>query len=48
MTLKKGVVYGAVLIALYIGVSNATGAGTLITDATSGTTSLVKTFQGRS
>lgn len=45
--MKKALAYGTVLIALYLGVTYATGAGTDINDATNGATSLVKAFQGR-
>jgi hypothetical protein len=45
--MKKGLFYGTVLIAIYLGVVNATGSGTIINDSTSGATSVVKAFQGR-
>lgn len=44
---KQSLKYGVALIALYIGVANATGAGTLISSGASGGAKLVKTFQGR-
>lgn len=44
---KKALTYGAGLIALYLGVYYATGAGNLIKTGAAGGVSLVKTFQGR-
>jgi hypothetical protein len=44
---RKALLYGAGLIALYLGVSYATGSGTLITGATNGATGVIKAFQGR-
>jgi len=44
---KKVILYGAGLIALYLVVVNATGAGTLIKDSTSGVGSVVSAFQGK-
>ncbi len=46
--MKKALVIGGSLIALYLGVTYATGSGTLITDSTNGATSVIKAFQGRS
>ena len=46
-TFRKGMGYGAGLIALYLGVYYASGAGTLITDGTNGGVGLIKAFQGR-
>jgi hypothetical protein len=45
--MKKALVIGGSLIALYLGVYYASGAGTLITDTTSGATGVIKAFQGR-
>lgn len=39
--------YGAALIALYIGVANATGFGSLIDKGSKGAIGLTRTFQGR-
>lgn len=39
--------YSAVLIALYLGVAHATGAGNLIKQAASGASQIDKTLQGR-
>jgi len=44
---KKALLYGAVLIGVYLAVSYGTNSGTLITDSTTGATNLVKAFQGR-
>jgi hypothetical protein len=44
---KKALLYGTILIAVYLGVTYATGAGTDITDATSGAASVITAFQGR-
>lgn len=44
----KSILKGSgVLIALYLGVKYATGAGTLISKGASGTSTVVRTFQGR-
>lgn len=45
--MRKALVIGGTLIAIYLGVAYATGAGTLINDSTSGATSVIKAFQGR-
>ncbi len=45
--MKKFLVIGGGLIALYILVANGTGSGTLIKDSTAGGTSVIKAFQGR-
>ena len=45
--MKKVLIYGGGLIALYLVTVRATGAGTLITDSTAGATNLVRAFQGR-
>lgn len=45
--MKKALLYGAVLIGVYLGVYYYTGAGTLITDTTSGATGVVTALQGR-
>lgn len=45
--MKKALTIGGGLIALYLGVYYATGAGTLITDSTTGATGVIKAFQGR-
>lgn len=45
--MRKALVYGAGLIAIYLVVSHATGAGRLLTSAGSAGSGLVKTFQGR-
>ena len=39
--------YTAVLIAMYLAVSHASGAGSLITNAAQGATNIDKTLQGR-
>lgn len=39
--------YSALLIALYLGVSHASGAGTLISKGAAGAVSIDKTLQGR-
>lgn len=39
--------YGAGLIALFLGVRYATGAGTLLRSGANGGSKLVRTFQGR-
>jgi hypothetical protein len=44
---RKFVFYAFGAIALYLVVTHATGAGTLITDTTSGGSRLVSAFQGR-
>lgn len=44
---RKMLTYGAGLIALYLGVYYATGAGNLIKAGSAGASSLVRTFQGR-
>lgn len=46
--LKKALVIGGGLIALYLVVANGTNSGTLIKDSTSGATSVITAFQGRS
>lgn len=45
--MKKALAYGAGLIALYLGVYYATGAGALLTNASSGSVNVIKAFQGR-
>ncbi len=45
--MKAALFYGAVLIGAYLVLNHATGAGRLLGTATSGGSSLVKTFQGR-
>jgi len=45
--MKKALVIGGALIAVYLVVVNATGSGTVIKDSTSGATSVIKAFQGR-
>jgi hypothetical protein len=44
---RKAMVIGGSLIALYLGVYYASGAGTLITNGTNGATGVIKAFQGR-
>lgn len=44
---KKALVVGGLLIGAYLVVNNATGSGTLIKNSTSGATSVIKAFQGR-
>lgn len=44
---RKALMYGAGLIALYLVVVHATGAGTLVKDTTAGGGGLVKAFEGR-
>lgn len=46
--MKKFLVIGGGLIALYLLVSSGTAGGTLITDATTGATNVIAAFQGRS
>lgn len=45
--MKKFLVIGGGLIALYLVVANGTNSGTLIKDSTSGATSVIQAFQGR-
>lgn len=45
--MKKALVIGGTLIALYLVVAYTSNAGTLINDSTSGATSVIKAFQGR-
>ena len=45
--LKTTVKYGAILIAIYLGVYYATGSGQLINSGTSGASNLVHALQGR-
>lgn len=45
--MKKALVIGGGLIALYILVVNGTNSGSLIKEATSGGTGVIKAFQGR-
>ena len=45
--MKKFLVYGAGLIALYLVVENATGAGKLLSSGSSGGVSVIKALQGR-
>lgn len=45
--MRKALLYGGVLIGLYILVANTTGTGTLINDSTSGATGVIKSLQGR-
>ncbi len=45
---KKLILYSFGAIALYLVVTHATGAGTLISDTTKGGASVVSAFQGRS
>ena len=45
--MKQGLKWGAGLIALYLGVRYATGAGTLLKNGANGGVSIVKAFQGR-
>lgn len=45
--MKKALMYGAVLIGIYLVVVNGTNSGTLLVDATNGSTSVIKAFQGR-
>lgn len=44
---RKALTYGAGLIALYLGVHYASGAGSLLTAGANGGTSIVKSLQGR-
>jgi hypothetical protein len=44
---RKALTYGAGLIALYLGVRYATGAGSLISAGAKGGRTLVTAFQGR-
>jgi len=46
--MRKALTYAAGLIAVYLLVANATGAGKVLTSAGSASTGLVKAFQGRS
>jgi hypothetical protein len=44
---RKLAVYGAGLIALYLLVENATGAGTLLDKSASGSVGIIRALQGR-
>lgn len=44
---KKTLTYSAGLIALYLGVRYATGAGTVLKAGATGGSTIIKTFQGR-
>lgn len=44
---RKALTYGAGLIALYLLVAHQTNSGKLVTDAASGGSTIVKSFQGR-
>lgn len=44
---RKALTYGGGLIALYLAVRYASGAGTLLKNGASGTATVVKAFQGR-
>lgn len=46
-TVRKGLVYTAVLIGVYLAVSHATAGGTLIGAASSAYNGAVRTLQGR-
>lgn len=45
--MKKALVYGAGLIALYLVVEHYTGAGTLLDKGSSGGVKIIKSLQGR-
>lgn len=45
--MKKALLYGGVLIGLYILVANQTGTGTLLSDSTKGATGVITALQGR-
>ena len=45
--MKKALLYGTVLIAVYLVIAGGTASGTVITDATSGATGVITAFQGR-
>jgi hypothetical protein len=45
--MRKALVIGGGLIALYLVVVNYTGSGTVINDSTAGGVNVVKAFQGR-
>lgn len=45
--MKKALLYGGVLIGIYILVANQTGTGTLLTDSTAGATGVITALQGR-
>lgn len=45
--LRKGMGYFTALVALYIGVSQYTGSGKLITDGSNGFATITKSLQGR-
>lgn len=45
--MRKALVYGAGLIALYLVVTHPTGLGSTLTSAGSGGTGLIKALQGR-
>jgi hypothetical protein len=45
--MKKALVYGTGLIALYLGVNYATGSGSLLKNGAAGGVSIIKAFQGR-
>jgi hypothetical protein len=44
---RSALFYGFALVAIYLGVSHATGGGRLLREAGSATSQVVKTFQGR-
>lgn len=45
--MKKLLVYGAGLIALYLIVEHGTSSGTVVTDGATGAVNIVKSLQGR-
>lgn len=45
--IRTGLKYGAILIATYLGVYYASGAGTIINDGADGSANVIKALQGR-
>ena len=45
--MKKALVIGGALIAVYLLVANSSGAGTVINDSTKGATNVITALQGR-
>lgn len=45
--LRKGLLYGAILIGVYVATAYATGFGTDVTNGANGAATIIKTLQGR-
>lgn len=45
--MRKIILYGAVLIGIYVATAYATGFGTDVTNTANGTATVIKTLQGR-